>query len=176
MIRKLLNTEVHVYIVALFLFIVTAIAATTIWMFKVVYSYDITLPKPTGSIGQNFSYGSWPALDNVDFYNQVFSSLIAQKATFISVNLSTMQLKYYVGGSLTKQFAVLAKGRPGSWWETPAGLYKVQEKIPKDFSGFAHVYSPWALNFPGNLKPKGYRRAQIQKIFLDLRTSIALGL
>jgi len=156
MMRKILNTEVHIYIVVIVLFFVAAAAATTIWVFKDVYNYNITLPKPAGTIDQNFSYDVWPALDNVDFYNQVFNSLIAQKATFISVNLSTMQLQYYVDGSLAKQFTVLAKGRPGSWWETPAGLYKVESKIPSDFSGFAHVYSPWALDFQGNFLIHGW--------------------
>src|SRR5579862_5292212 len=77
-------------------------------------------------------------------------------ATFIEANLSTMQLTYYVNGSVAEQFKILAKGRPGSWWETPAGLYKVQEKIPSDFSGFAHVYSPWALDFQGNFLIHGW--------------------
>jgi hypothetical protein len=154
MIKKLLNTEIRFYIVALLFFFIAIVAATAIWMFKVVYNYDITLP--TSKIGQTFSYGSWPALDNVDFYNQVFNSMLVQKATFISVNLSTMQLQYYVDGTQREQFPILAKGRPGSWWETPAGLYKVEEKIPKDFSGFAHVYSPWALDFQGNFLIHGW--------------------
>lgn len=155
-IRKLLNKEVHVYIVVLFLTVIVVLAGTAIWFFNIVYSYSITLPTPTATIGQNFSYGSWPALDNVDFYNQVFHSMVAQKATFIEANLSTMQLTYYVNGSAEEQFTILAKGRPGSWWETPAGLYKVQEKIPSDLSGFAHVYSPWALDFQGNFLIHGW--------------------
>ena len=71
-------------------------------------------------------------------------------------NLSTMQLTYYVNGVQTEEFKILAKGRPASWWETPAGLYKVQEKIPSDFSNFAHVYSPWALDFQGNFLIHGW--------------------
>ena len=155
-IKKLLDKEVPVYVVVIFLATVVFLAGTTMWVFEKVYDYTITLPLPAGTIGKDFSYGSWPALDNVDFYNQVHNSLITQKVTFIEANLSTMQLTYYVNGGVADQFKILAKGRPGSWWETPAGLYKVQEKITSDFSGFAHVYSPWALDFQGNFLIHGW--------------------
>ena len=155
-IKKLFHKEVPVYIVVIFLAIAAGVAATTLWLAGIVYNYEITLPAPAGTLGKDFTYGSWPALDNVDFYNQVFNNMVSDKATFIEANLSTMQLTYYVNGSQAEQFPILAKGRPGSWWETPAGLYKVVEKIPKDFSGFAHVYSPWALDFQGNFLIHGW--------------------
>ena len=67
-----------------------------------------------------------------------------------------MDLKYYKNGSLALEVPVLSKGRPGSWWDTPVGLYKVKSKIPSDFSNFAHVYSPWALDFQGNFLIHGW--------------------
>ncbi|HVO28483.1 MAG TPA: L,D-transpeptidase family protein [Candidatus Paceibacterota bacterium] len=156
MIRRFLNREVHVYIALLFILVVAAMGAAAVFLAKdIVYNYQLNLPAaPAG--GTSFQYGSWPALDNVDFYNQVRGSLIAQKATFIEANLSTMRLQYYKNGNVVDDVAILAKGRPGSWWETPAGLYKVVEKVPSDFSNFAHVYSPWALAFQGNFLIHGW--------------------
>lgn len=156
MIRNLLNKEIHLYVAVLFLTIMAAAGATVVFLVKdFVYNYEITLSANSGG-SQPFAYGSWPALENVDFYHQVFNNLVAEKTTFISANLSTMQLEYYVKGSLANTFPILAKGRVGSWWETPAGLYKVVEKIPKDYSSFAHVYSPWALDFQGNFLIHGW--------------------
>ena len=67
-----------------------------------------------------------------------------------------MQLQYYENGAVATSVPILAKGRVGSWWETPAGLYRVQAKTPSDFSSFAHVYSPWALDFQGNFLIHGW--------------------
>ena len=67
-----------------------------------------------------------------------------------------MQLRYYENGVLSMTVPILAKGKPGSWSETPAGLYKVQAKVSSDFSSFAHVYSPWALDFEGNFFIRGW--------------------
>lgn len=153
--KGLLTKEVPAYAVIILLTLVMAAAFAVIAAVRnVEYSYNLTVPA--GNVIQSFTYGSWPALDNTDFYGKVVSDFIAQKATFISVDLTAMQLQYYEDGALAEQFPVLSKGRPGSWWETPAGLYKVEEKIPKDFSGFAHVYSPWALDFQGNFLIHGW--------------------
>jgi D-alanyl-D-alanine carboxypeptidase len=124
---------------------------------QIIYNYSFDLPNlPAGGGFTPYTYGNWPALNNENFYDKVLNDLIAQKATFISANLSTMQLRYYENGSVATTVAILAKGKSGSWWETPAGLYKVQAKVPSDFSSFAHVYSPWALAFQGNFLIHGW--------------------
>jgi hypothetical protein len=122
---------------------------------QTIYNYSFNLPASDGS-STPYTYGSWPALDNKNFYDKVLDDFIAQKTTFISVDLSAMQLRYYADGTIATTVPILAKGKPGSWWETPAGLYKVQAKIPSDFSSFAHVYSPWALAFQGNFLIHGW--------------------
>lgn len=157
--KRFFHKEVPLWFTVISLGLIVAGASVAFLKFhQTVYSYSFNLPVDpsvaSGSIA--YSYGSWPALDNENFYNKVLNDLIAQKVTFISANLSTMQLQYYEGGSVATTVTILAKGRPGSWWETPAGLYKVQAKIPSDFSGFAHVYSPWALAFEGNFLIHGW--------------------
>lgn len=154
--KAFLLKEVPLWLTILSLVFVTSGAIIAFLEFRqVVYSYSFTLPTVDNQ-STKYTYGSWPALDNQDFYDKVLNQLIAQKTTFISANLSTMQLTYYVNGSVAKTITILAKGRVGSWWETPTGLYKVQSKIPSDFSGFAHVYSPWALDFQGNFLIHGW--------------------
>jgi D-alanyl-D-alanine carboxypeptidase len=130
-----------------------------VWLFifvrETIYEYHINLPSNPPP-ETTFQYGIWPALQNADFYKQVLADLINQKTTFIYANLSTMRLQFYKNGILTEDFPILSKGKPGSWWETPTGLYKVELKIPKDYSGMAHVYSPWALDFQGNFLIHGW--------------------
>lgn len=155
--KKILQHKVPFYAAVLLILAVGAGAFLAFAYFReVVYRYDLTLPEGGQPGAPAFQYGSWPELEDVNFYDQVFANLIAEKATFISANLSAMQLAYYERGILKKQFKILAKGKPGSWWETPTGLYRVEGKIPKDFSNFARVYSPWALQFQGNFLIHGW--------------------
>ncbi len=136
-----------------------ACIAAFIFIKGVVYNNQITLASADGTAAsgtQPFTYGSWPALDDADFYTKTLDGLIAQKTTFIEANLSTMTLRLYENGAVAKEVPILAKGRPGSWWETPAGLYKVLAKTPSDYSHFADVYSPWALDFQGNFLIHGW--------------------
>ena len=153
--RVLFKKEIHVPFVIILLVLESLSVGLAVYAFRSrTYNYQLNLPASENA--QAFTYGSWPALDNADFYGSVLKELIAQKATFITANLSTMQLQYYLDGAVAEQFPILSKGRPGSWWETPAGLYKVVEKIPRDYSNFAHVYSPWALAFQGNFLIHGW--------------------
>lgn len=153
--KNFFHKEIPLWFSILSLIIVATGAAVAFLGFReIVYNYSLNLPTNDGVV--SYSYGSWPALNNENFYEKVLNDLIAQKVTFINANLSTMQLQYYENGTVATSVAILAKGRPGSWWETPAGLYKVQAKIPSDFSNFAHVYSPWALAFQGNFLIHGW--------------------
>jgi D-alanyl-D-alanine carboxypeptidase len=154
--KEFFKKEVPLWVAVLVLGLVIAIAIGAFFGFRqIVYNDSFALPAADGQ-STSYVYGSWPALDNRDFYDKVLNELIEQKSTFINADLSTMQLQYYINGNLQKTFTILAKGKSGSWWETPTGLYKVQTKIPSDFSSFAHVYSPWALDFQGNFLIHGW--------------------
>jgi hypothetical protein len=148
--------EIPLWISVLSLAMIALASAIAFLQFhQVVYSYSFTLPVG-GTATSSYSYGSWPALSNEDFYDKVLNQLISNKTTFISANLSTMELTYYVNGSVATSVTILAKGRPGSWWETPTGLYKVQSKSLAEYSDIAQVYSPWALDFQGNFLIHGW--------------------
>jgi D-alanyl-D-alanine carboxypeptidase len=154
--KNFFRKEVPLWLTVLSLGIVTLGSIIAFIRFReITYNYQFDLPAANGVV-TTYAYGSWPELANVDFYNRVLNDFIAQKATFINADLSTMQLQFYQDGILKDQVAILAKGKPGSWWETPAGLYKVSDKVQSDFSSFAHVYSPWALAFQGNFLIHGW--------------------
>ncbi|MFW5853233.1 MAG: L,D-transpeptidase family protein [Patescibacteria group bacterium] len=91
-----------------------------------------------------------------DFFTTIRNQLITEKTSFIEVNLSTNQLFFYDNGKQLKEFEVLAQGRPGSLWETPAGLYRVEAKISNHFSSITRVYMPWSIHFHGNFFIHGW--------------------
>ena len=118
-------------------------------------SYNFYLPNQSGAPIE-LQYGSWPALANQDFFRQVRDKLKSEKTTFIEADLSAMKLTLYEDGATVKEVPILTKGREGSWWETPAGLYRVETKAKNHFSGFAGVYLPWSMPFQGNFFIHGW--------------------
>ncbi len=113
-------------------------------------TYNITLPAALEPYRSAFTYGEKPALANPDFFGKVRREFIEQKAEFIEADLSAMTLKVYKKGALYLEVPIDSKGREGSWWETPAGLYKINKKEERHFSGIGHVWMPWSMNFQGN--------------------------
>src|SRR5690606_20071147 len=65
-------------------------------------------------------------------------------------DLSTMTLRLQHGSTTVLEVPIESKGREGSWWETPAGLYKVQSKEEEHFSNMGQVWMPWSMQFQGN--------------------------
>ena len=128
-----------------------AIAGFTLFLFVrgETDSTPILLKNDNGS-KQPFVYGSWPALENADFFNGVKNNFIAEGASFIEADLSGMIIRFYENGKFAKEAPIMTKGRDGSWWETPAGLYRVLSKEKNHFSSFGNVYMPWSMQFQGN--------------------------
>lgn len=155
-IKLFANRTVPIYLVSLIVLLtVIGSLGLSIYFRKEIESRQIRIP--TGSINaDDLQYGSIPALANEDFFNSVRNQFITEKATFIEANLSEMRLRYYKDGIVTLQFPIKTKGREGSWWETPAGLYKVESKIKNHFSAFAKVYLPWSMPFQGNFFIHGW--------------------
>ncbi|MCE9541565.1 L,D-transpeptidase family protein [Candidatus Kaiserbacteria bacterium] len=134
----------------------TAAFAAAVYMYlqpPVVYS--ISIPQSATS-GPELTYGALPALSDPAYYKDVVANLMAQKASFIDANLSSMKLSVYVNGVAELQIPILAKGKVGSWWETPAGIYKIQSKETNHFSTFGEVYMPYSMDFQGNFFIHGW--------------------
>lgn len=69
---------------------------------------------------------------------------------FVELNLRTMKGGLYEQGAQTREFKILAKGREGTWWETPTGSYRVINKEYLHFSKLAKVWMPYSTQFYGS--------------------------
>lgn len=119
------------------------------------HNYELNLPfQKEAEI--NFDYGPQPALARADVFNQVKGQLIDERADFVEANLSTMDLTVYESGGPVFKAKILTKGKEGSWWETPAGIYKIESKEKNHFSSFGQVYQPWSMAFQGNFFIHGW--------------------
>lgn len=110
---------------------------------------------PTGA-NTDFQYGPQPVLRDPNYFASVKEHLIKEKTSFIEADLSQMQLTVYTDGEKSLQVPIKTKGREGSWWETPAGIYKIETREENHFSSFGHVYQPYSLAFQGNFFIHGW--------------------
>ncbi len=101
-------------------------------------------------------YGVEPLMSQRNFFTDTKNTFIREEVTFIEANLTTMELRYYVDGEVVLEIPILTKGRPGSWWETPSGLYRVEDRIRTHDSSFGQVRLPWSLPFQGNFFIHGW--------------------
>lgn len=147
------QTLFPVSIIGLALFSVASILATAEEPPKI---YPLFVAQGTAAEPQAFSYGADPAFADTEYFMSVKHDLIRQHASFISVNLETMRIEVYKEGLMTLEVPIATKGRPGSWWETPAGVYSVEYKNEKHRSGISGVYQPWSLRFQGNFYIHGW--------------------
>ena len=148
---RTLHSEVPT-VVTIMLLVLTMIG---IGSFSYIYgnktvNYTINLPPSPPAQQTQFTYGEQPALSNPDFFGKVKQQFIDNKADFLEADLSAMKIQVYKGGTLSFEVPIVTKGRPGSWWETPAGLYRISSKEKAHFSGMGHVWMPWSMNFQGN--------------------------
>ncbi len=137
----------------LFLLIIFILLAACVFFFingKKSLSYSIYLPESPSNKRIEFTYGDHVALSNPDFFKKAKEQFIGDKASFIEADLSKMILRVYKEGNLTLEVPIETKGREGSWWETPAGLYKIGTKEKKHFSSIGRVWMPWSMSFQGN--------------------------
>lgn len=118
-------------------------------------AYSISVPHMATST-LALQYGALPALGNLDYYKEVKESFILEKAPFIDANLTEMRLRVYSQGIVALEVPIVAKGKEGSWWETPAGIYKIQTKETSHYSSFGDVYMPYSMDFQGNFFIHGW--------------------
>ncbi len=101
-------------------------------------------------------YGIQVALSQPDFFEETRKAFIAEGRSFIEANLAAMEIRYYQDGKEVFFAPIGAKGKEGSWWETPAGLYEIGTKQENHFSSFGAVYQPWSMTFQGNFFIHGW--------------------
>jgi hypothetical protein len=92
------------------------------------------------------------------YLDTAHDELVAQKASFISIDLTAMSLTYYQKGEPVLITPVQAKASDTTWWQTPAGYYEVHSKILEHKSSFGNVSTKWNLPFQGNFFIHGWPR------------------
>lgn len=156
--QRILSSEVKgsVFIVTLLITVFTAGFAAFAYAGTQITNYTLISPPLPESGKLALDYGVQPAFSNPDFFNKVKSQFIEQKATFIEVDLTQMLVRVYKDGTTTIEVPVKTKGKSGSWWETPSGLYKIQTKEKTHYSSMGHVTQPWSMEFQGNFFIHGW--------------------
>src|SRR3989344_901918 len=74
----------------------------------------------------------------------------------VVADLSLMQLRLYENGKILHELPMVSKGKPGSFWETPTGEYRVLSKEENHFSSIGSVYMPYSIGFFGNFFIHGW--------------------
>ncbi len=132
----------------------TAFFATKATM--IGYAYFQTLKQPV-------VYNAEKVVDQIfDPASRIKLGATDQKVTLpttgkvIAANLDKMELTLYQDGKPTQTLPIVSRGRPGSPWETPPGLYKVLSKEENHFSSIGHVWMPYSMQFFGNFFIHGW--------------------
>lgn len=123
------------------------------WLSKTFKQITIPVYTPTSSDFVNFEL---PQFVQSDVLQKIHNQFIQEEASFVEADLTTMRLTVFHNGSPVKEIPIAAIGKPGSWWETPAGLYDIQTKEKNHFSGIGHVYMPYSMQFQGNFFIHGW--------------------
>lgn len=155
--RKLLHSEVKE---TTFLFVILLGILSSLYLFltpkETVVTYEIIAPAGTETKEPQFTYGSQSLLSNPDFFTKIKNQLEEKKTTFVEVNLSQMIARVHKDGKIVVEVPVKTKGKEGSWWETPAGLYRIETKERSHYSSMGHVSQPWSMQFQGNFFIHGW--------------------
>lgn len=105
---------------------------------------------------RELQYGVKQEFSQPDFFNETKTAFVDSELTFIEADLTKMTVAYYRDGEQVFTAPIQSKGREGSWWETPAGLYEISYKAKNHFSSFGQVYQPYSMAFQGNFFIHGW--------------------
>lgn len=83
-------------------------------------------------------------------------SLAQAHRALIAADLGTMTLYLYEDGHATATIPILSKGKRGSRWETPTGLYRIETREVDHFSTIGAVHMPYSMQFFGNFFIHGW--------------------
>lgn len=140
-----------VALVGLFVFAVLGTTGYGLWsQANVAAAPTVTIVNPYTERTTALEYGPQLALAQQGFFTETQNGFIEAGLTFISADLVSRQLRFFKKGVLLQSAEIQAVGKTGSWWETPAGLYKVTAKDEYPFSNLGQVHLPWQLTFQEN--------------------------
>lgn len=105
---------------------------------------------------KEFTYGAIPELKDKAYFQNVKQQYLDSGTNFVEADLTAMMLRVYKNKILALEVPIKTKGREGSWWETPAGVYAAQTKQKNHLSSLGHTYMPWSIEFQGNFFIHGW--------------------
>ncbi|MEK7212592.1 MAG: hypothetical protein AAB686_02865 [Patescibacteria group bacterium] len=96
-IREIWNIRLPLPVVVLMLVVIGGGALWLIWNLNPVLEYQLYLPAGGGTA--KLEFGSWPALQSPEFFDQVKKKLVDEESDFVEANLAEMKLTIYEKGS-----------------------------------------------------------------------------
>ena len=90
------------------------------------------------------------ALSQNNFFTGTRDAFIDDAMTFVEIDLTRKQVRYFESGVLAQTAEVIRSAQPGSWWETPSGMYEVVRRDESFFSNLAQADLPWTIAFEEN--------------------------
>ena len=124
--------------------IIHIIIASLILIISFMFIYNHVYADASGTSLANIAVKE----NNSPGGNYIQNSSTAQKQIYIDLQNMTVSLQD--GEKIIKTFNIVTKGKPGSYYQTPAGNYTVQLKEEKHYSSLGHVYMPYSMQFFGN--------------------------
>ncbi len=82
--------------------------------------------------------------------------VIPQEGKMVHADLAGMKIFLYENGEQVNEFPIVSKGKPGSFWETPTGEYRVLSRETTHFSSIGSVWMPYSIGFFGNFFIHGW--------------------
>lgn len=155
----LLQRRIVLIPVLALLFFTSAVGSATYWYTEgvatmaapIVVIESDNVPEP-----KQLRYGVQPLLSQPNFFADTRERFLTDKLTFVEADLTEMRIRYFENGVELFSAPILAKGKEGSWWETPAGLYQIEDKMEDHYSSFSNAYQPWNMVFQGNFFIHGW--------------------
>lgn len=137
-------------ILILFATVLLALAATgfLLWRFDPEVYYYVPPEKSFLYTKEELNYGIERYLREAVETKR--TELIAEKKSFVDVNLQNMELTLYKEGEKFKVFPVQSKGEEWFWGKTPPGVYYAGFRTRLHFSSAARVWMPYAVQYYGN--------------------------
>lgn len=81
---------------------------------------------------------------------------VPKEGKAIHADLNAKVLTVYQDGTAERTFPILATGKPGSTYETPAGAYTIKTKEKNHFSSITKIWMPYSMHFYGNYFVHGW--------------------
>jgi serine-type D-Ala-D-Ala endopeptidase (penicillin-binding protein 7) len=116
----------------------------------------VTIVNPYNQQTTELTYGPQDAFSKEKLFTDTRDSFIEEGLTFIEVDLTKQQLRFFKQGVLFQSTDIVSVGEAGSWWDTPSGLYQIEKKHKEYFTNIGQAYLPWVLTFEGNFVIHGF--------------------